>query len=370
MRLQLIAAAAFGALASVPAAAVDQNADLRFNVYSDDDLTVINQSGETTLESPEGLRATGHVGVDVISGATRSFLPDAITSATRVDETRLEGSVQLGGVPMPGLRLDGGYVTSWEKDFWSHATHLTAATELFERRGTLSVTGTVGVESVGRAGYPTFSEQEGRGGIEASYAHALGRATSLTALLSVEHALCGERRGCDASPYRYVPVAAYEDGPFLAFAERHPATRTRTAVAARLSQSVWPSLAFHGGYRLYADSWGVVGHTADVVAAQTLFGDRLALRLDLRAYVQGPASFYGDYALEGGAAPGYRTADRRLGALSDLTAGGSASYFFPALGPARLHVQARLARVSFRYDDPILPARDAWVAGLGLGAVF
>lgn len=370
MRLQLSLAALLPILGASTASAVDQNADVRFNVYADEELSVLNQSGQVALESPEGLRGSAHVGVDIISGATRSFLPDAITSATRVDETRLEGGVRLGGNPLPGLRLDGGYVTSWERDYWSHAASLSAVTELFDRRGTLSVTGTFGFDNVGRAGYPSFSEQEGRGGIEASYAHALGKATSFTGLLFVEHALCGERRGCDASPYRYVPVAAYAEGPFLAFAERHPASRTRTALAGRLSQSLWPGLAVHGGYRLYTDTWGVLGHTADVVGAQTLLGDRLALRLDLRAYVQGPAAFHGDYTLEGGAVPGYRTADRRLGTMSDLTAGGSCSYSFPALGPLRLRAQGRVAHVSFRYDDELIPARDAWVAGLGLSAVF
>lgn len=371
MRLQLSAltCVALG-FASTASAADEPGVDARMNLYKDPELTVINHAGQATMATPEGLKASGHWGVDVISGATRSFLPDAVTSATTMEETRLEGGVSVGAQVWPGLRLDGGYITSWEKDFWSHATSLTAAAELFDRRGTLTVRGSFGFDNVGRAGYPTFSEQEGRGGLDASYSHALGRATTLTALVSVEHALCGERRGCDASPYRYVPVAAYADGPFLAFVERHPSSRTRTAVAARLSQSLLPSLALHGGYRLYTDTWGVVAHTADVVAAQTFFGDRLSLRLDLRAYVQGPAAFVGDYVIEGGAAPGFRTADRRLGAMSDFSAGGGFGYAFPTIGPMRLRLHGRIAHLSYRYDDDLLPARDALVTGLGIAAVF
>lgn len=369
MRLQLTSLVAL-LLACTDALAAETTADARVSLYSDEELTVVNQSNAASVQTPEGLRASGHFGVDVISGATRAFLPDAITSATRIDETRLEGSVSLGGVPMAGLRLDGGYLTSKEPDFWSHETSLTAVTELFDRRGTLSVTGALGFLSVGRAGDPTFSEEEGYGRLDASYSHALGRATSLTGRASLEQSLCGERRGCDASPYRYVPIALHEDGPFIALTERHPATRTRGAFAARLSQNLRPGLALHGGYRLYTDSWGVVGHTSDAALAHTFFGERLGLRLDARAYLQGPAAFHGHYVLQGGAAPGYRTADRRLGNMHDLSLGGAGNVDLPAIGPLRLRAQVRVAHVWYRYDDDLIAARDAWVAGLGMGATF
>lgn len=368
MRLQLMLACS--ALGAWPALAGEATADTRVSVYADEELTVFNHAGAAAVESDEGLRANGHYSVDVISAATRSYLPDAITTATRVDETRVEGGVVAGGVLWPGLRLDAGYLTSKEPDFWSHKASLTAVTELFQRRGTLSVTGSLGLLDVGRVGDPSYSEQEGQAGIDVSYAHVLGRATTLTTLFSVGQSLCEERQGCGASPYRYVPIAIHESGPLLALAERHPATHTDAALAARLSQSVRPGLALHGGYRLYADSWGVLGHTTDAAVAQSFFGDRLGLRLDARAYLQGPASFHHDYVIEAGEAPGYRTADRRLGNMHDLTLGGSGSVDLPSIGPARLRVQVRVAHAWFRYDDAFIPARDAWIAGLGAGATF
>jgi hypothetical protein len=69
-------------------------------------------------------------------------------------------------------------------------------------------------------------------------------------------------------------------------------------------------------------------------------------------------------------APGYRTADRRLGPMADVTLGGSSSLDLPAIGPARLRVQVRVAHAWFRYADAVIPARDAWIAGLGAGATF
>ncbi|MBI1945618.1 MAG: DUF3570 domain-containing protein [Deltaproteobacteria bacterium] len=371
MRLQLMAVALMAPwFAGTAVRAAEVDADTRVNVYADEELTVFNHAGVASVESDDGWRANGHYGVDVISGATRSFLPDAITSATRVEETRVQGGVAGGGVLLPGLRLDGGYLTSKEPDFWSHRANITAVAELFQRRGTLSVTGTLGLMSVGRLGDPAFSEEEGMGGLDVSYAHVLGPATTLTGLFSVGHSLCEERIGCGASPYRYVPVALHDAGPYVALAERHPATHTSAALAARLSQSVRPGLAVHGGYRLFADSWGIVGHTTDTALAQTFLGDRLGLRLDARAYLQGPASFHGDYVLTGGEAPGYRTADRRLGPMADVTLGGSSSLDLPAIGPARLRVHVRVAHAWFRYADAVIPARDAWIAGLGAGATF
>ena len=366
MRLQLTLAAV--ALAAPPVLAVDTTADTRVNVYTDEELTVFNHGGVAALETEEGLRANGHYGVDVISGATRSYTPDVVTTATRVDETRLEGGVGAGGVLLPGLRLDGGYLTSKEPDFWSHRANVTAEAELFERRGTLTVSGVLGVLSVGRAGDPAYSEGEGQVGVDVSYAHALGRATSVKALASVGHSLCEEQRGCGASPYRYVPVALHDGGPTIALAERHPAMHTSGALAARLSQNIQSGVAVHGGYRLYLDSWGVVGHTADAAVARSFFGERLTLRLDTRAYLQGPAAFSGSYAVDGGAVPGFRTADRRLGAMHDVIAGGSGARDLPSIGPARVRVQLRVARAWFRYHDAVIAARDAWIVGLGVGA--
>ncbi|MCC7074456.1 MAG: DUF3570 domain-containing protein [Deltaproteobacteria bacterium] len=368
MRLQLTLTVV--TFAASPALAMETTADARVNVYADEELTVMNHGGVASVETEEGLRANGHYGVDVISGATRSYTPDVITTATRVDETRLEGGVGAGGVLLPGLRLDGGYLSSKEPDFWSHRANLTAEAELFERRGTLSVSAVLGLLSVGRVGDPLYSAEEGQAGVDVSYAHALGRATSLTARASVGHSLCEEQHGCGASPYRYVPVALHEGGPVVALPERHPATHTTGALAARLSQSVGSGVAVHGGYRVYVDSWGVVGHTADAAVARSFFGERLALRLDTRAYVQGPASFHDDYVIDGGAAPGFRTADRRLGAMHDVLAGGSGTLDLPSVGPARLRVQLRVAHAWFRYHDAVIAARDAWIAGLGVGASF
>jgi Protein of unknown function (DUF3570) len=379
VRLQLMRVVAValcaGLFAAHHARAAEDTAAVRLDVYTDEALTVINQSGSAALVSPEGVRARGHYAVDAISGATRVLRVDAVTSATHFEETRLEGGAGLGADLPAGQRLDVGYTTSHEPDYLTHALVGALGADLFDKRVTATVSIGLSLEQVGSVQDKSFRENTWGVALDGAWAHVLTPGTALTLLATASAVRCGDTIGCHASPYRFAAVRIHDDTEgedvILALRERHPTARARGAAAARLSQSVTKGIALHGGYRGYADSWGIVGHTADAALASGFFADRLVLRAEARAAMQSAASFQNVvYGLDGaGHLPGVRTADRELGALSDVMLGGRALLALPALGPFRtLSISARVARVFYRYQDtPDLP-RDAWLAGVGIGA--
>jgi hypothetical protein len=90
-----------------------------------------------------------------------------------------------------------------------------------------------------------------------------------------------------------------------------PRERLRHAVSGRLLQWLPWNGALKLGYRLYADSWGSLAHTADAELSQRL--GRLTLDLGGRYHRQSAVSFFG--TLFDPAALGLRTADSDLAPL-------------------------------------------------------
>ena len=156
--------------------------------------------------------------------------------------------------------------------------------------------------------------------------------------------------------------------------ERHPDRRGRSAAALRLSQALGDVAGIHVGYRLYADTWGVIGHTARASGAVSVADDRLLFKLDSRASLQGPASFHTD-TLQVSAddkVPEHRTADRELGGLRNGMIGLSTVGSLYGVGPLlRLDVSLRAARIFAWYpNDTEVPERHAWLLGGGVDVRF
>lgn len=136
-------------------------------------------------------------------------------------------------------------------------------------------------------------------------------------------------------------------------AERVPDTRLRHALTARLRRAVGARWVVALDYRLYTDDWGVRGHTEKLEVAVDL-PQRLALRLQQRASLQGAADFYRERYTQQDA---YMTRDRRLsdnlsgqlGAALTWTAGR-----IPGLGSIDLRVAAD--GLLWRYDEFDAPA--------------
>jgi len=352
-----------GAGAADPPVRVDTSS-ARVDVFTDEWVTVVAPSANLDLTLPRGWSVSGAWAADVISGATPHITTDAISSATSFHELRNGLSVDLQAAPKTTWSLHGSYAGSIESDFVSNTAGLGAKVDLLKRMASLRADYHSRFETTGRADDRSYSEPASAQLLDLSWAWILGRGTVATLLASGEWDACSPALGCVANPYRTVRTT---QGVVLP--ERHPDTRGRAAGALRLSQALGANTAVHGGYRYYADSWRISGHTADLSLARSLFKDALVLRANGRFSRQGAAFFFGP---EYDGTPAWRTGDRDLGALHTWKAGiaveGSA---YTLEGLSRLSLAANIDRLWLRQDDFAGDhSHDAWLVGGGLSAAF
>jgi hypothetical protein len=374
VRLQLTAL--FGLLSILAAAGpalAQEQVRTRVEVYSDGWITVVSPATRVQVMATEQLTVAGGVHVDHISGATLVVQADAITSATEFEERRIQGDLGVDFAGGATWGVGAGVYGSQEPDYTVTDGRFTVRAEFFERAASMVASLHLSHEGVGRAGDPAFLEHTWAQALNLSWTHILGPNTSLALFGTLQHASCDAGLGCHANPYRTVAVLD-GDRVWGVVSERHPDRRVRSAAAFRLSQALGDRAGLHVGYRLYGDSWGVVGHTGRASGAVSLVDDRVLLKLDTRAAVQGPAAFHTDTLTvsAAGKVPEHRTADRELGGLRNGMVGGTAVVSVYGLGPVmRLDLSLRLARVwTWHPHDTEVPERHAWLLGGGLDARF
>ncbi len=380
-RNQTLCVVAVLALTIVPKAWA-QEVRSRLDFYQDEWIVVFSNNTSGRVDVSDKLSIDAAVGVDVVSGATQVLVADAITGATEVFETRHEGA--LAGTYKVDSRktLTGQVVMSVEPDYRTQAFSVGFSTELLDQHATLTGSYAFSDEMVGLADDSDFGEAIRGHQVDVGWSHVLGRRTKGSFRLTLNDTRCGPEIGCQANPYRFVPLNAADLStadadaqPVLTLRERHPDRRTRVAGAMGLSHSFATGYAIHGSYRYYADTWDVRGHTLEVAQAASYFGERLLLEAKARFVRQSAAAFFGDsYSIDSynAALPSHRTADRELSALFGANYGAMAQWSFSEIGPfTRLSINLRLAHLRYTYDHfSELPNRRAFIFGTGLGAQF
>ncbi len=370
----LVAASALAAPASGPGL---ERVGARVDVYTDGLITVISPSTSGSATLPGGVKVEAAYAVDVLSGATRAMTVDAVSAATHFEEERHEAHGVVSMEVAPYTTMGAAYSLSLEPDYETHAVSATFVREVLDRMATFSLAYRVNIESFGVAHDPGPRESLLGHAFDLSWSHILGPGTVLTGLVSAHIAYCGDTIGCHSGAYRWVGVYSGGDEAkdVVALRERHPAQRVRGAAAIRLAQSLGSGFALHGGYRLYGDSWHILGHTVDAAFTSSLFAERLVLRAEARFTWQSAASFYRDRYIapdSGDTMPAYRTADREMAGLWDVMLGLRAEYAIDIGGWLRqLHVNLRVAHIWYRYEAySELPHRESWLIGGGLSAEF
>ncbi len=194
-----------------------------------------------------------------------------------------------------------------------------AASEFFERRATLSAGASVGIDQVGQSDDPVFDQQLWTWKADLGWTHIINPRFETHLVYTLER-----RDGYQANPYRYVPIFADAGAfPNAVLPEQVPSVRDRHAVEALGLFSATADLFLHGGYRLYADSWGITSHTARAEMWWLFRDDTIRTRFRLRGYNQTGADFYRVRYRE---AEGWRTGDYRLSPMSTATAGAHVSW--------------------------------------------
>jgi len=335
-------------------------ASSRVHVYSDARITAISPAVRDEATHGRTVVTTSYA-ADVVSGATQVVTVDAISRATPFADRRHQLGLGVTRSLTPERAVSAAYGYSVERDHETHAPSLGYSQELFDRAVRATARYQLVFEDVGRSDDPLYSQRTRSHRLDLGWSQILGKSLVLAVLATATASTCDAVLGCFANPYRYVGVARGVD--LIALSERHPDARATFAGGARLSWALSRAHALHGGYRLAQDSWAVTAHTADAALVSELFGSHLLVRAETRATFQDAASFY-ESRYGGGplSAPAYRTADAELSPLRNVRAVLQLEW---RIDPFRLVLQ--LGRMWNRYPAfRSLPARDAWIAGLGV----
>jgi hypothetical protein len=191
--------------------------------------------------------------------------------------------------------------------------------------------------------------------------------------------------GDSSKPYRYIPLFSPEVAPTVqagatvqevsrlrspeTVLERLPLSRDRFGVTARLARRT-PRATIRLESSIYDDSWGIKAFSADGRELIDV-GARFSLGPHVRYYVQSPATFWKlAYVTDGESVPAFRTGDRELGPLINLTLGARAKWDVgPASSPDDWSLVATFDATYTRFlDDLYITERVSALGALTLEA--
>lgn len=278
---------------------------------------------------------------DGVSGATagggepkpKEFF-DAISGSTKI-ETRSSHNLSMAWSDH-GNTLSGGIYYSKENDYSSISPSLGGSWDFFDRNFTFGINHAEFFDKfTPQAPFDAFDP----GGEKRLSTTSISLAQSLTPMLL----LAGSwgyitSWGYLGHPYNPITLA---DGTL--FPERVPDAKSSSAISASALQAYFIGDKMGNvklDYRFYSDSWGLIGHTAELSSTQYLT-ETLTLRLRMRYYHQGAVDF-AKIAYEGNEL--YRTADVRFYSFNSYLVGIKFSGHFPetwhGLLPQRWEIKA------------------------------
>ena len=308
------------------------------------DMLVIVPEVSAEVGISEGVAVDAAWSADVVSGASVAVvdLPaeevDAISAASVTDVRHELG----GGVALRDGQsvVAAGYRYGTEEDYRSHAFHVSARTELWDRNTGLEITYARAFDSVCdsiAASEPVLKQRldSSKGcfdeGADERDERKLGIhdaqgvwTQSWTPWLAMQTTLSAQLlRGFQSNPYRAVRVGR------SAAQEHHPVDRARYALGVGFRIWLEPlSGALQPQLRVYRDTWAIRSFTAELAYEQVI-GVGLRLRGRGRYYLQTGAAFFSDdYLLEPKGQ--YFTGDRELSQMRSALLGAQLSWTVPS----------------------------------------
>ena len=271
----------------------EDRADVLYHRYEGGGVKIDGPSVLVRKKIGEKFAVNANYYIDMVSSASI----DVLTTASPYKEKREQKSVgfeYLRGKTTYSL----GYINSTESDYVAKTEYFSVAQDMFGDLTTLSFGFSRGENNVFRniktaAGArlrdPTFAAKMDTRSFSAGLTQVLTR--NMIGTLNYE--LITDE-GFLRSPYRsvrFVDVASgtgYRFGP-----EAYPNTHTSNAVSARVKYFLPWRGALDGSYRFYTDTWGVLGHTAQIGYTHPVW-HKWTFGADYRFYKQRQADFYSD----------------------------------------------------------------------------
>ena len=289
--------------------------------------------------------------VDMVSSASI----DVETSASPYEDERTQSSLSvdfLNGKSMYTL----GYVNSDESDYQAKTMFAAISHDMFGDLTTVAFGYKKGENEV----FKNLKDASGVIANDPNFAETMDSQSfnvSVSQIITKNLILAGQYEvitdeGFLRSPYR--SIRYFTDPLNQALApEQYPNTRSSNAVSVRAKYFLPYRAAIDTMYRFYTDTWGVLGHTAELGYVHPTNNEKWIFEARLRYYTQEAADFYQDIFPRADYA-NFMARDKELATYSAITAGLGATYEFkiqrfPWLTKGQLNL--RYDFMTVEYDD-------------------
>jgi hypothetical protein len=289
--------------------------------------------------------------VDMVSSASI----DVETSASPYEDERTQSSLSvdfLNGKSMYTL----GYVNSDESDYQAKTMFAAISHDMF---GDLTTVG-FGYKKGENEVFKNLKDASGVIANDPNFAETMDSQSfnvSVSQIITKNLILAGQYEvitdeGFLRSPYR--SIRYFTDPLNQALApEQYPNTRSSNAVSVRAKYFLPYRAAIDTMYRFYTDTWGVLGHTAELGYVHPTNNEKWIFEARVRYYTQDAADFYQDIFPRADYA-NFMARDKELATYSAITAGLGATYEFkiqrfPWLTKGQLNL--RYDFMTVEYDD-------------------
>ena len=317
------------ALLSFTAAAAtlpEDRLDILYHSYDGGGATIDGPSilVRKTFADKVSLRANYYT--DFVSSASI----DVIATASPYEEERTEYSIGLDYLHNK-TTMSLNATSSSENDYEAQTVGFTVSQDFFGDLSTLSLSYSVGSDTVRRRDDDVFEDEIDRQQFSLTLTQILTK--KLIASLSVESII---DEGFLNNPYRQyrfaIPGEAVTPGditPGFGYAnELYPRTRNSDAAALRALYYLPWHASLKGEYRRFADSWGIEADSVELGYTHPWKKHGLTFEAKLRFYQQDDADFYSDiFNFQG--AQTFLARDKELSTFSSTTVGLGVSYEIP-----------------------------------------
>jgi hypothetical protein len=357
-----LAGAAGTPLVSPPASAgvlPEDRADLLYFRYEGGEVEISGPSMLVRKSIGEHVSVAANYYIDMVSSASI----DVQTSASPYEDERTQSSLSMDFLHGKST-YSIGYVNSDESDYKAKTMFAAVSHDMFGDLTTVSfsfkngqndVFQNVKIDGV-KQNDPNFNGGLGSAEMETkSYSVSLSQIITKNMILSGQYEVITDE-GWLNSPYRSVRFFIGTDAQGQT-AEVYPNTRSSNAASLRAKYFLPWRAALDGMYRFYTDTWGVVGHTAELGYVHPLdrkfFAGDWILEGHLRYYRQTAADFYADIFPRADFS-NFMARDKELATYNAITAGFGATYEFkierfPWLSKGQINL--RYDHMMVNYDD-------------------
>lgn len=340
------------------ARSADEHVEASLRTYADDDaVTVVSPAAAAHVLPADDVAIDANVTVDVVTAASVDVITHA--SPATVHETRVELGATAAWSYRPTAALRLGAIGSRENDYLSLRVTGGWRGELARRNTTLDLAYTAAFDRVTHAVDDEFSEARSGHQLTGTVTQLLDRRTYVDVVVDAS-----AFTGYHANAYRTVPIIDSSTTELRRVPERVPELRAGGAALVRVRRALGDTWFARASYRLYADDWSVVSHTAELAVVTAPRWRDALVSVSARGYTQSAASFYRAAYVDD--EPEYVTRDRTLGGMRSAHVGVTGEL---ALGPARVGATLGAARFWF-LDFPAQARRTAAIGGVAVTVPF